>query len=55
MTTLKPCPFCGNPTPFYSAYDRDGGDSPSVLCEECGAEVPGNTKGKATKAWNRRV
>lgn len=66
MDSLKPCPFCGSEsvsafartcnrdTP-YNAADRA---FPSVRCQICYAETPGENwgeKASAIKAWNQRA
>lgn len=56
MTELKPCPFCGsNDIHRFEPTAYEIGDDASVSCEECGAEVRGNTLRIALSKWNRRV
>lgn len=52
----KYCPFCGSQDIHKfqpTAYEI--GDEASVKCEECGAEVRGETLKIALRKWNRRV
>lgn len=48
---LKPCPFCGGEA---RVHESAGGWS-FVFCEECEAELRGETKAEAIEAWNKRV
>lgn len=56
---MKPCPFCGHPTPLqgegYGSYDHM--DTVYVRCgnRRCNASGPEKrTHTEAAKAWNRR-
>jgi Lar family restriction alleviation protein len=50
-TALKLCPFCGSKTIVIVEH---GPKSYCVECDDCSAEVWGNSENKAIEAWNRR-
>ena len=55
MDKLRPCPFCGNPTPVW----MHTGSSEYVWCPDCDASGPpvdsvGGFTGEAERRWNKR-
>ena len=54
--TAESCPFCGsNDIHTFQPTAYEIGDEASVRCEDCGAEIRGETLEIALKKWNRRV
>jgi hypothetical protein len=54
---LKPCPFCGNDTPYFSPRRSfgAGGWSPStVKCRKCGYYIHADDDDLVIKNWNTR-
>ena len=51
MDNLKPCPFCKGEgkcgVNFLGQW--------SVMCQECGATMWGDSREKAKEKWNRRA
>lgn len=54
--TPESCPFCGSyDIHMFQPTAYEIGDEASVRCEDCGAEIRGETLAIALKKWNRRV
>ena len=55
MTTLKPCPFCGEGDELYVEKTQDGYDYRYVRCAMCGSQGEQCSKRDvAIKCWNTR-
>ena len=53
MSQLKPCPFCGTPSPFMIHNEDE--DAWRVTCTWCGASSgERGSEEIATAVWNRR-
>lgn len=54
VTTLLPCPFCGNPSVIKGSELIGHGEyAELVKCTNCSAQVS-DWKGKPEEKWNRR-
>lgn len=61
MSTLRPCPFCGERGMLVAFRHPDSAQSPeicTVACRECKASTAGfngpTARQDSTRAWNRR-
>ena len=54
QTTLRPCPFCGNPSVVKGTELIGHGEyAELVKCTNCSAQIS-DWKGKPEDKWNRR-